>query len=140
MIELITDRTESDVFRKTQKGLYNYMDLNRVENAVKELSNLVVLLDVQFAPETKTDWGLPSQFSSNTWPTQKQMTRYLGNVSKLCELVEVKTNIPKSMDRLTWAGANQIENALFLVYSRIQNIIQSFRYSGEFFAGEEIGI
>lgn len=140
MIELITDRTEVDVLQKTQKGIYNYADLNRVESAVKELSNIAGLLDIRFAPEIKTDWGFPSQFSSDTWPTQTQMARYIGNVSKLCELVEIKANIPRSMDRLTWVGANQIENALRLVEARIQNIIQIFQYSGEIFAGEEIGI
>lgn len=140
MIELITDRTEEDVLRKTPKGVYNYVDLNRVESAVKELSTLVVALGVRFAPETKTDWEIPVQFSSGTWPTKTQMDRYIGNVRRLCEFVELKANIPKTMERLTWNGANQIESALLSVYFRIQNIIQSLRYSGEFYSGEEIGI
>ena len=136
-MNLVTDRTQSDVLLGTEKGRYGVTDLNRVEGAVAELSALAKALDVHYEPEVKTDWDLPGVFSASGWPTQKQMTRYLSNVWGLCEAVEVAAKIPTSMVRLSWEGANQIEQALTLVYARIQAILQTCRYSGELFAGEE---
>lgn len=136
-MEFVTDRTKSDVLLGTEKGLYGFSDLNRVESAVAELALLAKKLGVSKQFDVKTDWGMPGEFSAAQWPTKKQMARYLGNVRSLCESVELAANIPVSMEHLTWGGANQIEQALLLVYERIQNILKILRYSGEFFAGEE---
>lgn len=140
MIDLITDRTEADVLLGTDKGSYCASDLNRVEKAVEELCTNAKALGVTFDPEIKTDWGRPGEFSASEWPTNQQMTRYLSNVSQLCEKVEIAANLPSSMEKLNWKGANQIEEALNLVYTRIQNVIQTLRYSGEFYSGEEYGL
>lgn len=136
-MKLITDREKADVLLKTPKGQYGPEDLNRVEGAVAELSALAKVLDIRFAPEIKTDWGLPGAFSANTWPTQQQMARYLGNVAGLCAAVEVSAGLPGTMENLSFQDANRIEAALEAVYMRIQRILQTFRYSGTFFAGEE---
>lgn len=136
-MELVTDRTKSDVLLGTEKGKYSAADLNRVESAVEELAVLAKKLGVNKQFEVKTDWGLPGEFSASQWPTKKQMARYLNNVWQLCNAVDLAANLPGSMEGLTWDGANQIEQALLLVYERIQNILKIFRYSGEFFAGEE---
>lgn len=136
-MKLITDRTKSDVLLGTEKGRYSVSDLNRVETAVAELSEIAKKLGVNKQFEVKTDWDLPESFSAAAWPTKKQMTRYLDNVRSLCEAVELVAKLPATMEHLTWDGANQIEEALSLVYERIQRILATFRYSGEFFAGEE---
>jgi len=134
---LITDRTQADVLLGTSKGKYSADDLNRVESAVEALFALAKDLDVPYVPEVKTDWTFPELFSAKSWPTQGQMARYLENVTRLCEAVEIKAALPGSMEKLNWEGANQIEQALLQVYERIQIIIQAFRFSGELFAGEE---
>ena len=136
-MKLITDREKADVLLKTPKGQYGPEDLNRVEGAVAELSALAKALDVHYTPETKTDWDLPGAFSANTWPTQQQMARYLGNVAGLCAVVEVSAGLPGTMENLSFQDANRIEAALEAVYMRIQRVLQIFRYSGTFFAGEE---
>lgn len=136
-MKLITDREKADVLLKTPKGQYGPEDLNRVEGAVAELSALAEALDIHFDPEIKTDWGLPGAFSANTWPTQQQMARYLGNVAGLCAAVEVSAGLPGTMENLSFQDANRIEAALEAVYMRIQRVLQIFRYSGTFFAGEE---
>ena len=136
-MELVTDRTKSDVLLGTEKGRYGASDLNRVESAVAELAVLAKKLGVSKHFDVKTDWGMPGEFSAAQWPTKKQMARYLNNVWQLCNAVDLAVNLPLSMEHLTWNGANQIEEALSLVYERIQNILKIFRYSGEFFAGEE---
>lgn len=139
-MNLITDRTKYDMLLGTEKGHYGIADLNRVEKAVEELSALVVQLGVRYSPEVKTDWSLPGAFSAESWPTQRQMQRYLQNVKDLCAAAEVFADFPASMARLTWTGANQIEQALAAVAKRIEMILQIFQFSGELFAGEENGI
>ena len=40
---MIFDRTNSDVFNKTEKGYWNDSDINRVETAIKEMSDYLSL-------------------------------------------------------------------------------------------------
>lgn len=136
-MELITDRTAADVHLGTEKGRYNATDLNRVERAVEELLQLGKALDIPGQWSIKTDWDLPEAFDSYYWITESQMARYLGNVERLCSAVELAAELPQTMAHLTYQGANQIEQALCLAEKRILNILDTFRYSGELFAGEE---
>lgn len=141
-MELITDRTEADVLLGTAKGQYNYTDLNRVESAVGELVALAARMGVGQDIVTKTDWAPPGAYLYSEWPTAgANMIRYLQNVSDLCDAFQVPTSaLPYSMSSLTWEGANAIEKALQAVYQRIQKLLLYYRYSGEFYAGEETTI
>lgn len=140
-MEFITDRTEEDVLLGNAKGRYRYTDLNRVEQAVADLCNLVKQLDLYPVLTTKTDWGPPGVFSAESWPTDEQMQRYLGNVIAMCDLLSVDSgSVPVSPDYLDWRKANSIEEALQIVYNRVIGTINSFRYSGELYAGDDIGI
>lgn len=94
------------------KGAYNYSDLNRVERAVAEISDLAGLALV-----TKTDWGV--------WdvPTVSEMNRYLGNI----EIIRAKLTdgtsappIPVSMSNLTYGDANNIEQILIAAYTAVK--------------------
>lgn len=128
-MDLITDRKENAV--------YEYADLNRVESAVAEISAMFPELGISDTLETKTDWGLPGNFSAAEWPVESQMVRYLSNVKRLKALFPNGVNLPETMDSLTWTGANNIEKLLQVVFERIRGIKQTYRYSGEIFAGEE---
>lgn len=136
-MELITNRTEADVLLENARGTYGYEDLNRVEAAVEQLCALVKQLDIHLDLTTKTDWELPGVFNVATWPTAEQMARYLDNVCALCDALDLKANLPETMAHLTFEGANKIENALLLVYNRVQGVLQTYQFSGEFYAGEE---
>lgn len=140
-MNLITDRTRSDVLLNTEKGRYEAADLNRVEDAVRNLA----LIAKNFAPssfnlQTKTDWGAPGLFSVSSWNVASQMDRYLTNVKRLCEVTGVQAKLPESMRFLTTEGANQIEKALLLVQEHLSKNQGNFRYSGEIYAGEENGL
>lgn len=136
-MEFITDRTKTDVLLGTEKGFYGWEDLNRVETAVKELSNLAKLLGVRETVETKTNWGFPGVFSADQWPTKTQMERYITNVHIVCSSVEMAAGLPDTMEGLNWQSANQIEKALQNTYERLNKTIANIKYSGEIFAGEE---
>ncbi len=136
-LALITDRTQEDVLLQNGKGIYGAADLNRVESAVKELSELAVFLDVRLSPVVKTDWALTGYPSANT-PTESQMQRYLDNIRSLCQAVEVQYRLPATMDRLGYREANDIESSLLLAERRIREIISCFRFSGELYSGDDI--
>lgn len=95
------------------KGAYNYSDLNRVERAVAEISDMLNLGLV-----TKTDWSM------RDIPTASEMERYLNNVAVLREQVADDTSVPElptSMNNLTYTDANNIELVLNAVYERLTN-------------------
>ena len=139
-LEFITDRTEEDLLLGNAKGLYQAADLNRVEQDVKELVEMLPTLGTQLALTTKTDWAEPNAFSASEWPSASQMQRYLENVRALAAKLGVAESLPASMDGLTYTGANQIEQTLQAVYTVITATIQIYQFSGEFYAGEETGI
>ena len=164
--QLITDRTSEDVTLGTAKGFYNASDLNRVESTVARLAALLRELPViltaygnelgidwkqsrlGYDPKsltllTKTNWGM--------WdiPDAEDAGRYLGNIAALCGALRVDTkNLPFALNRLTWRGANVIEDCLRRVREtrtaleeqekdRLDRTAKSWHMAGELFAGEE---
>ena len=137
-MEFIINRTESDTLLGNEKGSYSYSDMNRVEAAVDKIAAEFSSLGIGMELTTKTDWGLPDDFSKESWPIASQLRRYLDNVAAIKNLFVVSVRLPQSMDKLTWEGANNIERVLQTAFVRIQGIKQNYHYSGEIFAGEEI--
>lgn len=93
------------------KGAYNYSDLNRVERAVAEISDLAGLNLI-----TKTDWDM--------WdiPTASQMNRYLSNITAIRALIADNDTVPvapASMNNLSYNEANNIELILSLAYESL---------------------
>lgn len=137
-MDLITDRTETDVVLGTEKGVYSHTDLNRVETAAAEIARQITNLGFALQLHTKTDWDLPGNFTAESWPAESQMRRYLQNIADIKRVFVIPTQLPDSMDKLDWRGANNIEKVLQTAFGRIAGIKQSYRYSGEIYAGEEI--
>lgn len=152
---MITDRTSQDVARwkmlhdkgwaamtddersewlGEMKGRYTYTDMNRVENAVKDLSDRFVEIGYLAAPLTvKTDW--------NRWsaPTVSDFNRYYGNIASLRALVAgypTTPDVPTVNRRLDYSMANDIEQILEDLENIITKLPQSWYYAGEIFSGE----
>lgn len=141
MAEYITDRTEEDVFIKNEKGQYTWVDLNRVETAVEELQEKAKQIAVYLNLSTKTDWVQVDLFHPDTYYAYSQMERYIGNIKSILDAVGVgRSGVPQTMDRLDWKKANAIEKALKSAEDKMNAIIQTLRYSGEFYAGEVISL
>ena len=136
-MQFITDRTEVDALMGTAKGLYQYTDLNRVEEAVAEISTQFHALGIGLELVIKTDWEPPEDYAPESWCTEKQMSRYLENVAAIRSLFPVDIPLPQSMSDLTWEDANNIEKILKAAVERIAAIKLSYRYSGEIYSGEE---
>lgn len=94
------------------RGAYNYSDLNRVERAVAEISEIAGIELV-----TKTNW--------TRWdiPTVSDMNRYLGNISAVRALIRNVSDVPPtppSMSNLTHVEANNIEVILNAAYDAVK--------------------
>lgn len=95
----------------TTRGAYNYSDLNRVERAVAEISDIKSLGLV-----TKTDWG--------AWdvPTSSDMARYLSNIASIRETIPNVSGVPlvpTTMNNMTYVEANNIELILEAAYKSL---------------------
>lgn len=133
-LQLITDRTAQDVSRETEKGFYNYTDLNRVESACKTVSEMLNSSGYPTTLQPQKTWA-----ETDFW-SESEMIRYLDNVSHCKNQLGIPDDyfsIPESMDWLTWQGANAIEKSLEGTAEFIAKIKDQQVYSGTFFAGEE---
>ena len=131
---MITNRTQADVdavdlsSTKASKGAYNYVDLNRVESKVAELSTWLNNINYLSEPlVTKTDWLMSDIFK------QSDGVRYLNNVRTIRNAVTIYQNtpqVPTSMDKLTYSGANDIEKILADKESQLYGMSNWYVYGG----------
>lgn len=154
LLELITDRTRSDVdraidlsakgladmtaeelaeFEAGLKGAYNATDLNRVESAVQYLTERLTIAGVYRTLSTKNTWA------RQDYPVSTEMVRYLENIRALRSSFTLPADaptVPEDMHRFTYQEANNIEKLLLIIDAIITNIALVWFYSGELHAGE----
>lgn len=153
MLNLITDRTAQDVSRwrelhvkgyaamtnaereewATSKGAYNYTDLNRVENAVAYIADLLSSLGYGVEIAKTRTWTIYDV------PTASDMNRFLSNVRTIREAFSVMRTTPvapSTMQRLTHTSANNIERILQDVETLVNNMVAAFMYAGDIYGGE----
>lgn len=132
-LDLITDRTRADVVNQTDKGFYNASDLNRVGAAVEYIAGRFTALGYACPVTVKKDW-LPTDA-----PTASQMEAYRQNIVTLRSRIAVMASTPEapaSMAGLNYVKANNIEQILLDLDALITNIINSWYFVGEVYAGE----
>lgn len=152
-LSLITDRTSLDVARwqelknkglanmtaaertewTNSKGAYNHTDMNRVEAAVFMIAAKLNDIDIPVTVATKSDW------ERTDIPLASDLTRYLGNVAKLRSSssgLHKAPELPTSMVRLDYVGANNIEKTLLFINEWADGMKNTARYSGDFYGGE----
>lgn len=143
---LITDRTQGDVDRVNDlntkgwlgmtdaekdewlsglKGAYNATDLNRVTSAMEYLVDRLKgfgyeaeYVTVEIEPG-RTVW------QREDIPTAPQLAQYLSNVEAIRDVLDVDQSLPASMKKLTYEGANEIEQALVLVEQTINQVVKA---------------
>lgn len=154
-LQLITDRTESDVERAKElndrgfgdwtdeevteflnglKGAYNASDLNRVESAVSYVFGRFAANGYDYpVPQIKNTWQI-SEFMDS-----EETKRYLSNIRQLRARITVPIGTPEvaeDMEQFTFEKANDLERILEILDECISKLEQSFVYSGEIFGGE----
>ena len=154
MLKLITDRKSSDISRAKSlvekakkienltpeeleeymsglKGCYNISDLNRVEEAVKYISDLFNSLSYKNIVITKT-WKQGDFFTID-----EELPRYLENIRILRDIINVSPNTQQVPDSdKPYNKANDIEKILYDLLSHIENMKKMFVYSGVARAGQ----
>ncbi len=127
---LITDRTALDVSQGISKGFYNVDDVNRVEQAVAELSTTLATAGYLVGAVTKTNW------SKTDLPTENEMQRFLFNIQLLQNRFHPSAvETPTSMKWLSYVEANNIEQILFNIEEMRKKMIEAYRYCGTLSCG-----
>lgn len=141
---LITDRSQADVDEllallaagenpADHKGAYNASDLNRAGAAVLYLQDRMALIGMAATGTVRTDW------TAADIPTQGQMEDYLAAVAAIREKIREYrpgSELPESVRRLDYNGANQIESLLRAAEDTVTKVMLSYRgYSGRLRAG-----
>lgn len=154
MLNLITDRTATDVARydyfkgknwadltedeQTEflnglKGCYNYTDFERVETAVSTLSAILR----QYGYANNVTLSEASTFTYSYIRKKGELQTYLNNISILKNAFPVSQEIvPNINEWLTYEGANAIEKILYDIDTGISNMEQNWKYVGEVISGE----
>ena len=130
---LIFDRTQGDVAAKNEKGTYNAADLNRVGEAVRDISGRLLSVGYTVSVQPKTDWAV------NDVPRQAQIAAYFADLHALKwipTLPDIKPDIPDGGKKLTFAGANNIEEYLYNLGRAEESIRANYAYAGELYGGE----
>ena len=122
--------TEHLITDRTGPGSYDWRDYNRVQDAAVYLQDL--LTDAGYAVEIMP---MPT-WSRADIPTPGQLSDYLANVRRLRDVLAVEVTLPGTMARLTWQGANAIEEALRQMEVLLGNMEKAWFYSGDLFCGE----
>ena len=134
MENLIFDRTQNDLDQGTTKGYYNYTDLNRVESWCEYLANLSTSYSYPVSVAIKKNWTM------SDLPNVNDMERIRSNVNALKTAFYAYTDVPENLNYMTIEKANDIEKILSEIDNLIKNMINCFRYSNTFSAGESEGL
>lgn len=120
---LIFDRTESDIIQDTDKAYIDYKDLNRIEEAVKYLSDILNNHKYLNTVNVKTDWKI------SDLRKEQECQRIKQNYNILKNAYDYKFDVPN----FNWESieeANNIEKILRDIYWIIKNMEKVFVYTG----------
>lgn len=141
---LITDRTDQDIETKSDKAYYDFVDLNRVTSALKDLDEKMreagylsryIPLILNHVDGTKSDlWKEDDEELDDA-----VFVKYLQNVERVKVFFEFLKypDIPSTIENMGIEDANNIEKVLQMVYETLQKTKLSFWGSGEIGCGEQ---
>lgn len=138
MDELIFDRTQADVNYAINnpssvtflKGAYNYIDLNRIETWCEYLAERLSSYNYFVTVTAKTDWTM------SDFPTSQELERIRTNVNNLKQAYFSFTQVPRNLENMTFAKANDIERILDEIDKILIIMENNFIYSGVAVSGQ----
>ena len=120
---LIYDRTQQDLLNETDKAYISYTDLNRIEEAVKYVSDLLNKYAYYNSTDCKINWDMAEIRK------QEDCDRIKANYEELKKAYVYKFDIP-SFNWSTIQEANDIEKILIDIEALINYMRQCFVHSG----------
>lgn len=135
----ITDRTEIDLINNTFKAFLNYTDMNRIEENMQELFDIMRSMGYYAKVDTKTDW---KNYKENTdidnIPTISHMRRIIRNLRSLKLNFLWYATTPQlltTMENLTIYQLNDMEKILMDLYNMSLDIQDNYRECGVYECG-----
>lgn len=122
----------ADVATNSDKGNYNYHDINRINSACIELIQLLADIGYHGHGTFRTNWTMYD------YPTVSAMADYLSNIYGLINDFYKRTNyaLPQNLNAFTYEQANDIEKALLDIKEVTDNVKANWnRYANTFQAG-----
>lgn len=120
------------------RGCYNYTDLNRVQDATTTLAGLLEFYGYYNAiPAQHGDWDVTGVVTQADWRA------YVGAVhnNRACFYVLADTPpLPAIGAPLDYVGANALEKTIYDQSVLLDRLIEAFRKSGTFAAGEDFAL
>lgn len=132
--KLITDRTATDV-GKTDKGHYNYTDLNRIHNAIDEAHALMV--NVGYGAEL-AEW---KEWTMYDYPTYAETSKWLANVLKVLKGFYNREGLklPVEINEIDYTLANNIERSIELIEVLTADITRTWQtYANSLYSNSDI--
>lgn len=120
LLYLITDRTQADVTEGNSKGYYAASDLNRVGYAMDYLATIIRGYGYTLEVHTKTDW------TDEDWKLTGEMVKYLQSLNNLKGVFSTLIELPKTMEKIDYVDANNIELLLLTIDETITRVVAGF--------------
>lgn len=131
--------TEAEI-NTLERGTYTSISLNRVEEKVAELCQILRDIGYSFIDtETTTDWDNTKYFNKS------EHERFFSNIAYLHSILSISTDTPNppyfssgeyAYGNITYALANDAEKILVDIEKLIDLLKKSWYYSGEIYSGE----
>lgn len=135
-------RTVNDILNDTSRNYINYIDLNRIENRMQELTEQLNQYKYTNNIETKTDWVKQESTEELTnFPLKTQIDRIRNNLKLLIKnyyTYSTTPELPNTLENLTIYKANDIEKILYDLHLIIKSMENTFIYCGTVECGEVI--
>lgn len=132
-MNLIYDRTQEDIDKETDKAFIDYVDLNRIKNAIAELKTAAESIGYTFVQDFTKTWTI-SDIRNKT-----EIDKLKNDLARIRGLIVCPSGTPNvpTTPFADYRSANDTENIIQTVYSLIEGMKIQARYSGEIYAGEE---
>ena len=127
-------RTVNDILNDTDRNYINYIDLNRIESRMQELTEQLNQYKYTNNIETKTNWVKQTGINDLTnFPLKIQIDRIRNNLQILIQsycTYQSTPNLPDTFENLDIYKINDIEKILYDLHIIIKNMKKDFRRCG----------
>ena len=132
-------RTVNDILNDTDRNYINYIDLNRIENRMQELTEQLNQYKYTNNIETKTDWVKQTGVNEITnFPLKIQIDRIRNNLQILIQSYYIYLStptLPYTFEDLDIYKINDVEKILYDLHIIIKNMEKDFKKCGLLLCG-----
>lgn len=121
-------RTQEDIERREDIAFWGAGDMNRLERNTFGIIETAIKMGYALSPYYALTWSATDEF------LEHRVRRVIDRITEVVEKTGVAAN-PTFEFALHFQTVNEWERSLRLVYERLKNIAQQWRYSGMVVSG-----